>query len=90
MHEEAQLREQPAALRCASQRTKYEWHILKCMLVHLSSLPWCATDCVLWAELMHLHFLSPKDVGCRCAPVRDAQLWLLTAHCLQTLNCAKP
>ncbi len=32
--------------------------------------------------------LSPKGVGCRIAPVRDAQLWLLPAHCPKTLYCA--
>ncbi len=33
--------------------------------------------------------VTSSDIGCRCAPIHDAQLWLLPAHCPKTLNCVK-
>ena len=54
-----------------------------------SNWPWCATDCVLWAELVQLHSSLQKALDTDFAAVRDVQLRLLPAQCPKTLNCVK-
>ncbi len=68
---------------------KDEWHVLRCISIPFLKVAMVCNRLRAVSRTCAFALLSPKGVGCRLAPVRNAQLWLLPAHCPKTLNCVK-